>query len=92
MASIGIVRKLDNLGRITLPIEIRQKLSIRTAIEKGNQDRPDSLEIFVDRDKIILRRYDPACTFCGNAEGIIIFKCKFICFDCIKLLLEDIIR
>jgi transcriptional pleiotropic regulator of transition state genes len=62
-----------------LPKEIRDKLSIRTAIEKGNQDRPDSLEIFVDRDKIILRRYDPACIFCGNAEGTINYNCRLIC-------------
>ena len=58
MKSTGIVRKVDELGRIVLPIELRRTLDIA---EK------DSLEIYVDDDSIILRKYQPACIFCDNA-------------------------
>ena len=63
MKSTGIVRKVDELGRIVLPIELRRTLDIA---EK------DSLEIYVDDDSIILRKYQPACIFCDNARDVII--------------------
>lgn len=74
MKSTGIVRKVDELGRIVLPIELRRTLDIA---EK------DSLEIYVDEDSIILRKYQPACIFCDNAQGVISFKGKNVCRDCI---------
>ncbi|ADQ39723.1 transcriptional regulator, AbrB family [Caldicellulosiruptor acetigenus I77R1B] len=73
MKSTGVVRKVDELGRIVLPIELRRTLDIA---EK------DALEIFVDGDKIILRKYEPACIFCGNAKDVIYYKGKNICKDC----------
>ncbi|WP_371380861.1 AbrB/MazE/SpoVT family DNA-binding domain-containing protein [Sporomusa aerivorans] len=73
MKSIGIVRKLDELGRVVIPIELRRTFNIA---EK------DSLEIFVDGDQIILRKYEPACVFCGNANDITHFKGKNVCQDC----------
>lgn len=75
MKSIGIVRKVDELGRIVLPIELRRTHDIQ---EK------DSMEIFVNGDNIILKKYEPACVFCANAKGVIRFKNKNICADCIK--------
>lgn len=77
MKSTGIVRKVDELGRIVLPIELRRTLDIA---EK------DSLEIYVDEDSIILRKYQPACVFCDNARDIVVYKGKNVCKDCIKSL------
>ena len=77
MKSTGIVRKVDELGRIVLPIEMRRTLDIA---EK------DALEIFVDGDNIILRKYQPTCIFCDNAKGVISFKGKNVCPDCISKL------
>lgn len=65
MKSTGIVRKVDELGRIVLPIELRRTLNI---------NEKDSLEIFVDNDRIVLQKYEPACIFCGNADNIINYK------------------
>ena len=59
MKSTGVVRKVDELGRIVLPIELRRTLNIEVK---------DSLEIFVDGDKIILKPYRPCCVFCGEGE------------------------
>ena len=73
MKSTGIVRKVDDLGRVVLPIELRRTLDIA---EK------DSLEIYVDGEKIILRKYEPACVFCGNAGDVTNFRGKNICSAC----------
>ena len=75
MKSIGIVRKIDELGRIVLTIELRNKMDINTK---------DSVEIFVDNDKIILKKYQPCCVFCGNADNVTMFKGKLVCRDCIE--------
>lgn len=75
MKSTGIVRKVDELGRIVLPIELRRTLDIA---EK------DSLEIYVDEDSIVLKKYEPACIFCGNAKNISNYKGKNICPTCLK--------
>ncbi|MCY0880101.1 MAG: AbrB/MazE/SpoVT family DNA-binding domain-containing protein [Firmicutes bacterium] len=77
--STGIVRRVDELGRVVLPIELRRTLNI--------SDR-DSLEIYVDGEKIVLKKYEPACIFCGNAEGIETFRGKNICHTCLKDLLH----
>ena len=77
MKSTGIVRKVDELGRVVIPIELRRTLSI---------NEKDALEIYVDTDKIILRKYEPTCScvFCGNAGNVTQFRGKNICSDCIK--------
>lgn len=75
MKSTGIVRKVDELGRIVLPIELRRTLDIA---EK------DSLEIYVDSEQIILKKYLPACIFCNNASNVIVYKNKNICSECIE--------
>lgn len=74
MKSTGIVRKVDELGRIVLPIELRRTLGIA---EK------DALEIYVDGSSIILKKYEPACIFCGNAKDVIIHKGKNVCRTCV---------
>jgi AbrB family transcriptional regulator, transcriptional pleiotropic regulator of transition state genes len=75
MKSTGIVRKVDELGRIVLPIELRRSLDVA---EK------DALEIFVDGSSILLKKYAPACLFCGEAKDIIVFKERNICPDCMR--------
>ncbi|MDR3767340.1 MAG: AbrB/MazE/SpoVT family DNA-binding domain-containing protein [Butyricicoccus sp.] len=74
MKSTGIVRKVDELGRIVLPIELRRTLDIEVK---------DALEIYVDGAQIILKKYEPACIFCGNAKDVTNFKGKNICRDCL---------
>jgi len=75
MKSTGIVRKVDELGRVVIPIELRRTLSI---------GEKDALEIYVDADRIILKKYEPACIFCGQADRIVHFKGKNICPSCIE--------
>ena len=79
MKSTGIVRKVDELGRIVLPIELRRTLGIA---EK------DASEIYVDGENIVLKKYEPACIFCNNAKDIIVFKNRNICSKCISELKE----
>lgn len=75
MKSTGIVRKVDELGRVVIPIELRRTLDI---------EEKDSLEIYVDGDRIILRKYEPACVFCGNAQNVEHFRGKNVCKSCIQ--------
>ncbi len=75
MKSTGIVRKVDELGRIVLPIELRRTLNI---MEK------DALEIYVDGESVILKKYEPACIFCGNAKDVVHYKGKNVCDTCIS--------
>lgn len=74
MKSTGIVRKVDELGRIVLPIEMRRTLDIA---EK------DSLEIYVEGDSIILKKYQAACVFCDSTKDLISFGGRNVCRDCI---------
>ncbi|MCC5468410.1 AbrB/MazE/SpoVT family DNA-binding domain-containing protein [Pelosinus baikalensis] len=77
MKSTGIVRKLDNLGRVVIPIEVRRTLEI---------GEKDGLEIYVDKDRIILMKYQPSyeCLFCGSSDNVSEFKGKSICKDCLE--------
>ena len=75
MKSTGIVRKVDELGRIVLPIELRRTLDIAER---------DALEIYVDGGSIVLKKYEPACIFCGEAKGVVAFEGRNICPACRK--------
>ncbi|OSA97095.1 UNVERIFIED_ORG: AbrB family transcriptional regulator [Clostridium botulinum] len=75
MKSTGIVRKIDELGRIVIPIELRRTLDIEIK---------DSLEIFIDGGQIILKKYEPSCTFCGQAKDVINYKGKNVCESCLS--------
>ncbi len=75
MKAIGIVRRVDDLGRIVIPKELRRNL----CIEEG-----DPLEIYVDGDQVILKKYEPTCIFCGEGKDIKSFDGKNICPSCIK--------
>lgn len=79
LKSTGIVRKVDELGRVVIPIELRRTLGI------GERD---ALEIYVDGERIMLKKYEPACIFTGNADDLIYFKGKMISKSVIPELLE----
>jgi AbrB family transcriptional regulator, transcriptional pleiotropic regulator of transition state genes len=82
MKSTGVVRRVDELGRIVIPIELRRTMGI---------EEKDALEIYVDSEKIILKKYEPACIFCGNAEDVQNYKGKNICKSCLTELGKQII-
>ena len=73
MKSTGIIRKVDELGRVVIPIEIRNKFDIA---EK------DPIEIYVDGSSIILKKHEPNCIFCGNTKNLTTYKDKLICSKC----------
>ena len=75
MKSTGIIRKVDELGRVVIPIEIRTKLNIA---EK------DPIEIYVDGYSVILKKFEPNCVFCGNTKNVVEYKDKLVCAKCIK--------
>lgn len=75
MKATGIVRKLDSLGRIVLPKELRRNMSI---------DTKDPIEIFSDSDLIVFEKYKEKCYICGNEDDLTEFKGKPICEKCIK--------
>lgn len=74
MKNTGIVRKVDELGRVVLPKELRRVLSIGDG---------EPVEIYVEEDRIILRKYQPYCHFCGSSEQTVEFKGKMICAACL---------
>ena len=75
MKSTGVVRKVDELGRIVIPIELRRTLDI---------SEKDALEIYVDGDTVILKKYQPACIFCGEARDVTTYRGKNICKSCLS--------
>lgn len=75
MKSTGIVRKVDELGRVVIPIELRRTLRI---------EEKDALEIYVDGERIVLKKYEPACVFCGDAANVQHFRGKNVCKRCLK--------
>ena len=79
MKSTGIVRKVDELGRIVLPIEMRRTLDI---------GEKDALEIYVEGSSVILKKYKPSCVFCDATKDITVFKGKNICPKCLTELKE----
>lgn len=77
LKSTGIVRKIDDLGRIVIPIELRKNMNI---------DKKDPMEIFTDGSKIILQKYEPGCDLCGSMEDLIEYEGQHICKSCIHKL------
>ncbi len=75
MQSAGIVRKLDQLGRIVLPMELRRNLDITPK---------DDIEIYVSVEGIVLRKYRPACIFCGETDNVMTLQDKLVCENCLN--------
>ncbi len=76
MKAIGCVRQIDKLGRLVLPADIRKSLNIT--------DGEDFVEFFIDNDSVIIKKYRPACIFCGSADDITTYKGKNICTSCLN--------
>jgi transcriptional pleiotropic regulator of transition state genes len=75
LKSTGIVRKVDELGRVVIPIELRRTLGI---------GEKDPLEIYVDGERIMLKKYEPGCNFCGSIDNLISTKTgKLLCGTCV---------
>lgn len=79
MKALGIVRTVDKLGRIVLPAELRKTM---------DYDVDEPLEIFVDDDKVILKKYNPSCLFCGSSDNTVKYKEKLVCAECARKLKE----
>ena len=77
MKALGIIRPVDELGRIVLPVETRKMMDLNPK---------DGVEVFIEDDKIILKKYRPSCIFCGEADGVTDFKGKKVCRGCIEAL------
>lgn len=73
MKATGIIRRVDELGRVVIPIEIRNQFDI---VEK------DQIEVYVDDSSIILKKYEPNCIFCGSTKKIVTYSDKLICSKC----------
>lgn len=82
MKATGIVRRVDELGRVVIPIELRRVFGI---------EEKDGLEIFTDSDQIVLRKYEPACLFCGSAVEVSIFKGRNVCKECFTAMSEKVV-
>ena len=76
MKSTGIVRRVDELGRVVIPIELRNKFNIAVK---------DPIEIYVDGSSIILKKYEPNCIFCGSTKDLIEYKDKLVCANVLKI-------
>ena len=74
--STSVTRKVDQLGRVVIPKELRKNFDI--------EDNKDLLEIYVEGDKIILRKFTPGCIFCGQEGTVYEYKEKHLCSNCIK--------
>ena len=75
MKSTGIIRKVDELGRVVIPIELRRVMGI---------EEKNSIEIYVDSDRIILQKHEQSCVFCGSDDEVRYYKNKLICEDCLE--------
>jgi transcriptional pleiotropic regulator of transition state genes len=79
LKSTGVVRKVDELGRVVIPVELRRTLEI---------DERDEIEIYMDGEWIVLKKYEPACVFCGSTEEVKNWQGKNICQSCLNALKE----
>ena len=75
MKSTGMIRRVDELGRIVIPKEIRGKLEI---------NEKDPIEIYVDGHSIVLKKFEENCIFCGSSRNLVKYKNKVICGKCLE--------
>lgn len=79
MKATGIVRRIDELGRVVLPIELRRTMHLEVR---------DPVEIFMEGESIVLRKYEASCLFCGGGHQLTTFRGKQICGECLRQLKE----
>lgn len=75
MKSTGMMRRVDELGRVVIPKEIRKKLNI---------SEKDPLEIYVEGRSIVLKKVELSCVFCGSNKNLIKYKDKLLCEKCLN--------
>ncbi|NNF64920.1 MAG: AbrB/MazE/SpoVT family DNA-binding domain-containing protein [Acidimicrobiia bacterium] len=75
----GMVRKIDDLGRIVVPAETRRLFNIREG---------DELSIAVEHGAIVIRKLEATCTFCGSTKEVSSYKGKGVCTRCQKELVN----
>lgn len=75
MKATGIARPVDSLGRVVIPVELRRTLKI---------EKDDELEIYLDGQYIMLKKYEPSCIFCGESEGVKMVRGKYVCENCLN--------
>ena len=80
MKSTGIVRRIDELGRVVLPVDMRRVLGLEIR---------DPVAVFVNEDAIIIRKHQPSCIFCGSEKGIELFRNKPLCSECRRQLRDE---
>ena len=73
----GITRPVDALGRIVIPMEIRESFDIKTK---------DLLDIYVQDNKIVLKKHNDSCIFCDSSDNLIVFEDKKVCKKCLEKL------
>ena len=77
MKAAGYLVRVDNLGRIVIPVRIRRSMELES---------DTCLELFTEEDRIVMRKYQSTCVFCGCDENLTEYKEKHICKDCLKAL------
>ena len=78
MKSTGMLRAVDKMGRVVIPKEIRKQLGVKNDV--------DSFEIYMEGDKVILKKYQPTCIFCDNLADSVEFCGQIVCKGCIEKL------
>lgn len=81
MKSTGIVRRVDELGRVVIPIELRRVMGI---------SEKDPIEIFTEGNKIILKKFETSCIFCEATDDIQLYKDRHVCGNCMKEMAKKI--
>lgn len=83
MKPTGVVRKIDGLGRIALPSELRHTMEIKEKV---------SMEIFIEGEMIVFRKYEPVCIFCGHNKDLQQYHGRLVCHDCVKDIYDKLVR
>lgn len=78
MKPIGVTRPVDKMGRVVIPKEIRNQLKI--------ENNKDSFEIYTDGNLVVLKKFQPACVFCGSGEDSVVYQGYTVCKQCIEKL------
>lgn len=80
MSKVTIIRRVDELGRIVIPIEFRKMM---------NMESGQDVEMTIQENALLLRRFSPGCVFCGGYDNIRIYEGKNVCADCRRKLAEE---
>ncbi len=77
MKTLAMVRKIDDLGRVVIPCELRRAMEL---------DKGDALEMYLEEDRLVMRKFAPACIFCGGIEELMTYEGRNLCSNCIRII------